>query len=99
VNLPDRTQLTEALAWWVDVVADVQTDTFTLTMSRTMARRTLSALERLLDFPTDEQVEAAAKAIAIQEGIVAAVWDNPRWKGDRAPQLLKARAALEAVRP
>jgi hypothetical protein len=56
----DRTQLTEALAWWVDVVADVQTDTFTLTMSRTMARRTLSALERLLDFPTDQQVEAAA---------------------------------------
>lgn len=81
----DRDQLTEALAWWVDVVADVQTDTFTLAMSRTMARRTLSALERLLDFPTDEQVEAAAQAIydAHQEG---------------AGGLDAARAALEAVR-
>lgn len=82
----DRTQLTEALAWWVDVVADVQTDTFTLTMSRTMARRTLSALERLLDFPTDEQVEAAAKAY---EGE-----DDYQLPGHRR----LARAALVAVR-
>jgi hypothetical protein len=67
----DRTQLTEALAWWVDVVADVQTDTFTLTMSRTMARRTLSALERLLDFPTDEQVEAAREATEGSSDLVA----------------------------
>jgi hypothetical protein len=82
VNLPDRTQLTEALAWWVDVVADVQTDTFTLTMSRTMARRTLSALERLLDFPTDEQVDA---------------FDVAWWAAEGKPIVERIRVALEAV--
>lgn len=94
----DRTQLTEALAWWVDVVADVQTDTFTLTMSRTMARRTLSALERLLDFPTDEQVEAAARVICVEDGHVL----NPPpadFKHPCVEHFVVARAALEAVRP
>jgi hypothetical protein len=85
----DRTQLTEALAWWVDVVADVQTDTFTLTMSRTMARRTLSALESLLDFPTGQQVEAAAKAMNALPGL-------NRARGHEA-YMRDARAALEAA--
>jgi hypothetical protein len=65
----DRTQLTEVLEWWVDVVADVQTDTFTLTMSRTMAERTLAAIDQLLDFPTDQQVvEAVATFLKRPQG-------------------------------
>lgn len=61
----DRDQLTEALDWWVELVADLEPDTktFTVTMSRAMAERTLAVIDQLLAFPTDKQVEVAAQAI------------------------------------
>jgi hypothetical protein len=73
----DRTQLTEALADVRDLADG----------SEPPSLHALAAAARLLlDFPTDEQVEAAARGM----------WPSPA--KPNANGLKQARAALEAVR-